>query len=312
MRAYPALLPLLSFLLVGLAGCLPTGPGTARHTSPPFTVDRYLAPLAAPAQGSKVMLIENQPGELVWLTGVSIKAEDLELERLAPRFVGDCTVDFQWPDWHNEKLATRQPARLFSLGQGLYSFQLPEGFGIPLYSNEPLLWNYRVCNLSAYQKPTRVQVKSELRFVRDRGLDPPCIPLMVKNFPILHRGQPQWTVPPGKKVVAASLNDLLDLRIDRFLHGLTVALHPHAVGFQIIDRTEGKPVLTLLNQGSRKDGSLRRVESYSSKSGLLLKAEHRYRGVVHYLNESNSPKQGVAYVTAYLYDPEFSKYNTAR
>ncbi len=299
-------------LLLGLCGCLPTGPGTARDHSSPFHVDRYLAPLGAPTQGTKTMLLKEQPGELVWLTGASIKAEDLELQRLAPRFVGDCTLDFRWPEWHNEKLATRQAQRLFSLGQGLYSFQLPEGFGIPLHSNEPLIWNYRVCNLSAYQKPTRVQLSSELRFVRDRGLEPPCIPLMVKNFPLTFKGATNWTVPPGKKAVTNSLNKSLDLSLSRQLHGLTVALHPHAVGFQIIDTTERRPILTLRVLDTRNDGSLRRVESYSSKTGLLLRADHHYVGAVLYQNDTNSPKQAVAYVSAYLYDPDFSKWNTVR
>lgn len=306
MRALAALCLLL------LSGCLPTGPGAAIDTSAPFQVTKFLAPLEAPAQGSKVMLIENQPGELVWLTGASVNAEDLEFNRLAPRFVADCTVDFRWPDWHNQKLDTNQSQRLFSLGQGLYSFQLPEGFGVPVFSNEPLLWNYRVCNLSAYQKPTSVRLRSELRFMRDRGLDPPFIPLLVRNFPLTENKVSFWTVPVGGKTVFTPINDQLDLRFDRRLHALSVGLHPRATGFQLRDQTTGETLLTLRVLEARKDGSLQRVETYSSTAGILLRADHQYVGAVHYENSTTSPKHGVAYVTAYLYDGQFSKWNTAR
>ncbi|MCA9796974.1 MAG: hypothetical protein KC910_34425 [Candidatus Eremiobacteraeota bacterium] len=293
----------LSLLLLLLAGCLPTGPGIAGDESPPIPVQSHILPLEALTRSSKVLPLSHQPGELIWVTGASLQG------RPEQAFVGDCTLDYRWPEWHNRKLKTTQSPRLFGLGQGLYRYQLPQGFGIPIYSNEPLLWTYRVFNLDAYLKPTQVQVRSEFDFIRDRGLQRPYIPLLVSNSGVTVAGSQSWPVPVGGNTVSSPIDDMLQLEFDRRLHGLTVALHTHARGFELYDATADRVVLTLKVLKRRADGSLEEVETFTSADGLLLEAGHHYQARVSYDNPTRSMIRGVAYVTAYFYDGQFSKYN---
>ncbi len=234
------------------------------------------------------------------MTGCSLEARCRS--QAENRFVGDSTVDFRYPQWHNELLDTRQGFRLFGLGQGVAEIHLPDGFGLPMKSNEPLWWTFRVVNLEAYQADTEVRFHGRLDFIRQRGLQEPITALTAR---VLSPSREGWPVPPGGQIHEADVTDQLGLTESTRLHFASVALHPRAHYSELRDQTTGEVLLRLEMQERRPDSSLKSVETYSSQEGVLLNASHRFELVTYYENPSQAPIRGVAFWMVYLADPDF-------
>src|SRR5206468_2061530 len=67
--------------------------------------------------------------------------------------------------------------RLFTLSQGQVSAQFPEGFGMPLLSNESLSLTTQVLNFNVENPRMEVRHKVTFYFVRDKDLRQPMKPL---------------------------------------------------------------------------------------------------------------------------------------
>src|SRR5205085_8099608 len=68
--------------------------------------------------------------------------------------------------------------RLITLSQGMLSAKVPDGYGFPIASNEPLMLFTQVLNLNI-EKPNNMKVRHRVTidYVRDRDLTTPMKPL---------------------------------------------------------------------------------------------------------------------------------------
>src|SRR5205085_9760371 len=68
--------------------------------------------------------------------------------------------------------------RLITLSQGMLSAKVPDGYGFPIASNEPLMLFTQVLNLNI-EKPNNMKVRHRVTidYVRDRDLITPMKPL---------------------------------------------------------------------------------------------------------------------------------------
>lgn len=299
--------PLLCLFFVLLVGCLPTGSLRRVYRSPDFHLQsRKILPENALELGTTLQPLENQPGELLWLTGFSLSLKNKDDGRPTPQLLGFSSVDFRWPDWHRDKFSTTQDHRLFGAGQGSTSFHLPSGFGIPLSSNEGLVLSSRVFNLDAYLPEKKVYQEIILDFVRERGLSHPFHPILVRNVAAGLGQNTFWEVPPGGMILRNKISPNLKLSGAATLHGLTAHLERYAVSVELYDATLRKSLLKLTTQ-SDSNGLLQTIESYSSNRGLQLHPDHEYEAVVQYANPTKAPVRGVCYLTFYFYDGNFKK-----
>src|SRR5947209_2172504 len=154
---------------------------TYRVLSQTYTIDKKYRSMEGPSSMQRITLGDrNGKPELLWITGVRTEmvAEDGATAQL-PELMCHVNVDLD-PNYHQALFDLRRPvgSRLITLSQGMLSAKVPDGFGFPITSNEPLLLFTQVLNLNI-EKPNHLKVRHRVTidYVRDRDLVQPMKPL---------------------------------------------------------------------------------------------------------------------------------------
>ena len=174
----------LCLALAVSAPLLGAKPPVMRHEflSDVYTIDKKYKSMEGP--GSIVSLVlgdKNAPPELLWITGVKTEmvGEDGYTPQL-PEFMCHVNVDLD-VDRHATLFSIRRPVaqRLITLSQGITDTKVPDGFGFPIASNEPLSVFTQVLNHNI-ENPGNLKVRHRVTFtyVRDSDLTEPMKPLM--------------------------------------------------------------------------------------------------------------------------------------
>lgn len=298
---------LLSLLVLCLAGCLPTGTAEIVVAASPLRVDRQVDPLDALRAGTEFVVFDKQPAELVWVTGCTLDVVDSLTGESRPELLADSTVDFRWPEWHNEQLQTNQSLRLFSLGRGTSQFHFPRGFGLPVRSHEPFWWSARVMNLDPYFPASTVVPHCSLHVTRERGSQLDYLPLLSRDFSVKKDGKSSWTLPPGGVDLETDITENLRLKHRTTVHGLTVTMHSWAKKFELWDSTTEERLLELKAETEDKTGRVLSIEQFSDHQGFTIDPTHRYRIRATYANPTDKPITGVAYAMLYVFDHDFHR-----
>lgn len=202
----PALV--LCLLLLFVCGCdkPPQGPETSRSTSEAQEISTRIAPGAGPVIGWEDLLLESYP-EPVWITGVEVEIVDEKGEELSHSLLDLLTVGWTYPEEHAKRFYPgRQAAEVFfRLADPTSKIELPQGYGIPLWSNEPLALRVRWRNTDLYQKKSGASARVTLHFVRDRVLSEPLKAVVPGDLflpsPLVGRQQynftDDWEASPG-------------------------------------------------------------------------------------------------------------------
>ena len=302
---------LILLVLAGLlVGCLPTGDARLLHQSKVFPVDRRIAPESALQSGESLVVFEDQPAELVWLSSWAIEVVDEKGQSPPGSFsskLSDSTLDFRWPKWHNEQFDSSQSSRLFSLGRGVPQLRFPPGFGIPLRSNERLWWTSRIINQDPYFPATNLRQESRMEVTRERGLRVNYHPLLSRNATVKADGVSPWPVPPGGRPVRQDITQSLLLPTKTTLHAATICMHSWAERAELWDSSQEQLLLTFQVRRDEKSGDVLEIETYSDAKGVLLDPTHRYHLSVIYDNPTDRDIRGVGYFMAYIFDHGFRK-----
>jgi cyclophilin family peptidyl-prolyl cis-trans isomerase len=156
-------------------------PQTYHVLSQTYVIDRKYRSMEGPASVQKIRLGDpSKPPELLWITGVRTEmvGEDGTTPQL-PELMCHLNVDLD-PAFHQALFNVSRPvgSRLITLSQGMLSAKVPDGFGFPIASNEPLLLFTQVLNLNI-EKPNNLKVRHRVTidYVRDRDLTKPMKPL---------------------------------------------------------------------------------------------------------------------------------------
>lgn len=171
----------LSLLLAGTAAASSYPVRQYQFLSDVYTIEKQYRSMEGPASMRKVFLQEGPP-ELLWITGVRTEMveEDGTTPQL-PELMCHVNVDLD-PQRHAALLGLRRTVatRLVTLSQGITDTRVPEGFGFPIASNEPLLVYTQVLNHNI-REPGGLKVRHRVTFeyIRDRDLKKKAIkPLM--------------------------------------------------------------------------------------------------------------------------------------
>lgn len=146
-----------------------------------YQINDIYRSMKGPYTTTELRLLEGEEPELIWITGFS--AEMVEPDgntRMSQEFMCHSNLDFDGKT-HNylfqSKLNTPQN-RMFTLSQGQYEIELPEGFGMPIISPEALTLTTQVLNLNYEEADIQTRHKIKIRYVRDSDLQTPMVPLM--------------------------------------------------------------------------------------------------------------------------------------
>ncbi|HUP46391.1 MAG TPA: peptidylprolyl isomerase [Thermoanaerobaculia bacterium] len=145
-----------------------------------YTIEKKYKSMEGPASLEKVTL-QDGPPELLWIVGV--KTEMVEEDGTTPQLpelMCHVNVDLE-ADRHRAlfHLQRSVATRLITLSQGITETRVPDGFGFPILSNEPLLVYTQVLNHNI-EKPENLKVRHRVTFdfVRDRDAKRTIRPLM--------------------------------------------------------------------------------------------------------------------------------------
>ena len=145
---------------------------TIETLSPVYTVDREYRSMKGPSSAQVLEFPEADNPELLWVTGfrTSMVAEDGVTE-MPDEFMCHSNLDFDRE--HHAKLLglpVYHTNRLFTLSQGQLEIRLPEGFGLPYYSDEAFQLQTQVLQLNPDDRSHEVRHKVTLEYVRDRDV----------------------------------------------------------------------------------------------------------------------------------------------
>lgn len=311
--------------------------------SSPYPLDTQTGELGGVQSTEKMLPVSNQPAQLIWLTGFQSETES----ESKTEYLGLCSLTLKNLERHKELFGTthRITGRLFVSHASRSKMELPEGFGIPLLSNEPLLVGsqFRVDTVVPGATAT---LSSKLRFVFNRGLERPLRPLLcVQAFglvstdgktrsynleppgPLTDADQPEpatdaqftdtfsqgfttvWTLPQGTTKFDTNVDQLLVLERDLKLHYAVGHLTRFGKLLELKDTTDDRVIFKLGVTKSDKDGYVQQLESFTSDDGVLLRADHNYVLTVVHENPTDSEVVASAFVDLYLEDAEFKMEN---
>jgi hypothetical protein len=163
-----------------------SGPVTVSFDSPTFHVNELWKSMQGPSNEQTVGFTRPERPEILWLTGyrATIVGENAN-ESVSQEFMchnnlfADVKNPMQHPEifgWSDSKKRGHHH-RLFTLSQGQFEIVLPEGFGVPVRSDENILLGTQVLNHNVKDADLLVRHQTEVDYVRDQDTETPMIPL---------------------------------------------------------------------------------------------------------------------------------------
>ncbi len=344
--------------LVVLAGTaahrdLATRVAAAKQTqtvlSPVYTVDRKYRSMMGPYSEQDLLLAEEDEPDLLWITGYEAVMVGADGDRpMAQDFMCHSNLDIDVVA--HEKVWGSQPTfnpRLFTLSQGQFSVRFPDGFGIPMLSDEALSLTTQVLNHNHEGAQLEVRHKVTVEYVKNRDVGsgmkallptsayglvllegedgyfavpqpnaeehgPGCLPGESASDHAYNDGlgrqfSGHWVVAPGHQVNRTLVTHLMRLSYDTTVHYIAVHLHPFAVSLELRDLTTGTSVFKSAATNLEDRIGLARVDYFTSAEGLPVYRDHEYEIVSEYLNTTDEDQDSMAVMYLYVRDLEFEQ-----
>src|SRR5438067_9684036 len=169
-----------SLVVLSLLVCLPLYAETQQVLSQAYTIDKKYRSMEGPSSVITVHLGDQAKPELVWLTGIKTEVVGEDGQAAAPQEMM-CHLNVELDSAKHKALFAlkRMPSsRLMTLSQGVFEMKLPDGFGFPVASTEPLYLYPPVLNLNI-DDPRNMKVRHRVTFtyLRDAALKQPMVAL---------------------------------------------------------------------------------------------------------------------------------------
>jgi hypothetical protein len=174
------------FVALLLASSCGGEPGPRVHSQiavmPPLHIDRIYRSMAGPV-ANETLTLHKGPTEILWITAYRTEVVEPDGETPASgEFMCHTNLVLRNGPSHRKRFGWNKPVeRFFTTSQGQFEVKLPEGFGIPVLSNEPLVINTQVLNHNVEEADVSVRFRVTIDYVRDaeaRGRLVPVYPTM--------------------------------------------------------------------------------------------------------------------------------------
>jgi hypothetical protein len=141
---------------------------TRIEVMPPLHVDQIYPSMAGPmANGS--FALRPGPPQILWIT--AYRTEVVEVDGSTPasgEFMCHTNLLLRDGQEHKKRFGwNKRVSRLFTTSQGQFELELPEGFGIPVLSNEPLFVNTQILNHNIEDADLHVRFRVSVDYVSD-------------------------------------------------------------------------------------------------------------------------------------------------
>lgn len=317
---------------------------TFEHVTPTYEVKSLYASMRGPEYTNADLALETGSPELLWIHGYEAMMVGDDGKTPKPQqFMCHNTLSIRRGLDQHRRLFGANPygtRRLFTLSQGQYKVELPEGFAIPVVSTEKLMLQSQVLNLNESGVGEKVRHKVRAHYVRDSELrqsprplcifpsgisvpvgDPQAAPVEQGDGCAVDAGgcpiekdaltgktrTPHWVVPPGRDERRTKVGHLFPF--DTTIHYIAAHVHPYAVSFELRDLTENRTVWKAEGASltANEGVGLDRISYFSSKEGLPVYRTHEYELVSVYDNKSKIDQTAMAFMFFYVEDKLFRK-----
>jgi hypothetical protein len=320
-----------------------SGRSTLTLHSPVFEVNQVYRSMQGPVASHSFSLAEDT-ARLSWITGYAVKALDPETKaQLSDDFICHSNLDFDlhrhYESWGLQSRINTTYPRLITMTQGQTTLTFPEGFGFPVYTNEPLYAITQVLNHNLDPIDATVMHSIEINYIEHdtlRQIKPlfersifvmlpfsatnatnataeveGCVPVDPNNHRYEdHSGQVysgHWVITPGRHKYRYDVTKMMDLEENTTLHYIGVHTHPFAESLTL-RHVEGDSVLfkAVCTNFNEKIG-LKQIGFYSSKTGIPVFADQHYELIAEVNNTSEVNQDMMASMFLYFYDPEMDR-----
>jgi len=233
--------------------------------------------------------------------------------------------------------------RVVTLSQGYMNFELPDGFGFPFLSNEPLHFGSQVLNLNDTVISKNVSQRLRITYVRDQDLKKPLVAVYPTGIYSLISvdgkgsqygksqkseehgssclvGEPagrvfadqfgakfsgHWVVPKGRQITRTDVGKVMNLAQDTTVHYIAVPVHPFARSLELRDKTTNDVIFKSNVKNRRQGMGIKTVTYFTSKKGVLLYKDHDYELISTYDNTSLKDQDEMAVFYMFLKNPNY-------
>ena len=340
---------LLVFVTIAPAACAhgtpPQQPLAATEhvftvVSDTLLIDTTYHSMEGPSHQVRFTMGASERVDTLWITGITAEVVAPDLTPLPVEFFCHANLDYD-PDVHRRLFNTTRLTsnRLFTLSQGHEAMRFPDGFGIPVRSDEPLFLTTQVLSNNGVEADKQVRVRIRVHYVRKgeramKSLAMTSAASVVSTDghqghygmnPDHHAGHStsaeskggmeyrdslgqkfsgHWVVPPGKHSVRTVVTRWMSLGSDTDVHYIGVHVHPFAQRITLRDLTTGKDVFTSLVQPMEGRIGISKVTDFTSARGMRLHAKHDYELIADYENPTAGPVDAMAVLFMYVRDAE--------
>jgi len=315
-----------------------------------YTIDRIYKSMTGPSSTQQIYLSENhKEPELLWIVGYKAVMRGADgLEEMPQDFMCHSNLDYEsWRHRYYYSKGNYGQGRLFTLSQGQLEVRLPEGFGIPVFSNEPFSLTTQVLNHNVQNNSFDLRHQIAISYIYDKDITEPLKPLypsgvyglvllkgedgymLIKepdaqkhgpgclpgqtaseNFyfdPFGRQFSGHWVVKPGREENHTNVTRVMNLPYDTTLHYIAVHLHPFAESIELRDLTENKSLFKSRVRPFEGKIGIEHVEYFSNEEGITVFKDHEYEVVSVYNNTSGVDQDSMAVMYLYLYDKDFRR-----
>jgi hypothetical protein len=284
--------------------------------------------------------IAGDRSDTLWITGMSADVVGPDLAPLPVEFFCHANLDYD-AELHRRLFNTYRSTsnRLFTLSQGHEVMRFPEGFGIPVRSDEPLTLVTQVLSNNGVDSEKQVRVRVRVHYVR-KGARPMKALFLTSAIGAVstdghnghyglhddhqmgsstagvaksrheyrdtlgHRFSGHWIVPPGKHRVRTVVTKWMNLEADTRVHYIGVHVHPFAQQITLRDMTTDQEVFTSRIIPLEGRIGISKVTDLSSTSGVRLYVDHHYELIADYDNPTSQNADAMAVLFLYVRDAQ--------
>ncbi len=315
------------------------------------TLDRIYESMQGPfSNHAEIRLVDARPRELLWIRG--IRCELVERDGRTPisrEYFCHSNLTFTpgktAPD-RDQRFTSNQDGRLFTLIPGRMDIALPEGFGLPVWSDEPLDYFSMSLNLNERDQTRRIRFRTAIDFQKQSALKCDMKPLFRRAIygyePIgvpsphsichstVHPGMAcgpfvgksasnsfvaslgktttiHWMIPPGIYESRVPVSVQLELPGDSTVHYVTAHLHPYGKSVVLFDKTKGQTIFEIRSRGFADRRGVAEMEQRSLPKGVRLYKDHEYELITRYVNPTNAPIDAMSIMYLYMLDEKFQQ-----
>jgi hypothetical protein len=334
--------------VVSLVACRHSdGRASVVLVSEPYVINKAYESMTGPSSSQRpVRLVEQgtQP-QLFWITGVRAEVLDAELNGPASREFF-CHSNLMFTDsrrLHHDEFTSSRDGKLVTLIPGRMDLQFPSGFGVPLYSDEPLDNFTMALNLNESSRSRTIRFRTTIDIESDQpaGSVKRLRPLFRRAVygheqAVTHAeehgaherhsaGEPlgaatywpvpgsqdqsrtiHWFIGPGHSESRIDVTSQIRLEQETTVHLATAHLHPHAQSVALFDASTNKVIVTIRSRDYATRRGVDEMETWISEPGVPIYPDHQYELITQYDNRTGSPIDAMSILYMYCLDRKFA------